>query len=268
MSENSRSVKHVTTAKSKAGQHGDARRERWREHRQTRRAELVETAVAAIGEHGPEVGMDEIAAAAGVTKPVLYRYFSDKSDLYLAVGDWGTNLLMQRIAPALSETGSVTHRIRRVVTSYLGTIEQYPELYRFVVRRTFADRPVEADPVTAEKTVIANALSRLLGEYLRQLGLDSGGVEPWSHGLVGMVQASGDWWLDRQSMSRDDLTDYLTRIIWFAIDGVLRSGDIVIDPDEPIELDFTLRSVPSRPGTREEDEDDQDDTAEDAPGQQ
>lgn len=267
MSENSRSVKHVTPAKRKAGQHNDARRERWREHRQTRRAELVETAVRAIGEHGPEVGMEEIATAAGVTKPVLYRYFSDKSDLYLAVGDWGTNLLMQRMAPALSETGSVTHRIRRVVTSYLGTIEQYPELYRFVVRRTFADRPMEEDPVSAEKTVIANALSRLLGEYLRQLGLDSGGVEPWSHGLVGMVQASGDWWLDRQSMSRDDLTDYLTRIIWFAIDGVLRSGDIVIDPDEPIELDFTLQAVPNRPETREEDED-EDDTAEDAFGQQ
>lgn len=187
--------------------------------------------------------MDEIAAEAGVSKPVLYRHFTDKGDLYLAVGQWGTSLLMERIGPALTECGSPKERIRRIINAYLSVIEQYPDLYRFVVRRTFAERVVDADPVTAEKTLIANTLSRLLGEYTRSLGLDSGGVEPWSHGLVGMVQASGDWWLERQSMSRDDLTEYLTRIIWFALDGVLRSGGIVIDPDQPLELDTRLNIV-------------------------
>ena len=81
---------------------GDARRERWREHREARRAEFVEATVRAIGQHGADVGMDEIAAEAGVSKPVLYRHFHDKSDLYVAVGEWGTELLMQRLAPELS----------------------------------------------------------------------------------------------------------------------------------------------------------------------
>nr|WP_246195578.1 TetR/AcrR family transcriptional regulator [Halopolyspora algeriensis] len=239
----SRPVKAVNTPSRGDPPHGDKRSERWRGHRQARRAEFVEATVRAIGHHGAEVGMDDIAAEAGVSKPVLYRHFSDKGDLYLAVGEWGTDLLMQRIGPTLDESGSIHQRIRRIVSAYLGVIEEYPELYRFVVRRNFADRPVQTDPVTTEKTVIANSLSRLLGEYMRALELDSGGVEAWSHGLVGMVQASGDWWLDRQSMSREDLTDYLTRIIWFAIDGVLRSGGIVIDPDEPLELGPDLRAV-------------------------
>lgn len=237
----SRSVKAVDGQQNSRG--SDARRERWREHRQARRVELVETAVRAIGKHGPDVGMDDIAAEAGVTKPVLYRHFSDKADLYLAVGHWGTRELMRRIEPAISEDGSPLQRIRRIVDTYLGLIEQFPNLYRFVVRRTFADRPVTDDPVTTEKAVIANSLSRLLGEYLRTLGLDSGGVEPWSHGLVGMVQSSGDWWLDRQSMSRENLTDYLTSIIWYALDGVLRSGGISIDPNEPMPIGGDLRLV-------------------------
>ncbi|SFT74633.1 transcriptional regulator, TetR family [Actinopolyspora lacussalsi subsp. righensis] len=235
-------ISRPVKAKQSTG-HGDARRERWRGHRQARRAEFVEAAVRAIGSCGAEVGMDDIAAEAGVSKPVLYRHFSDKSDLYLAVGEWGTNLLMERISPTLRQEGSARERIRRIIGTYLGVIEEYPELYRFVVRRNFADRPVQTDPVTTEKTVIANSLSRLLGEYMRSLELDSGGVEAWSHGLVGMVQASGDWWLDRHSMSRDDLTEYLTKIIWFAIDGVLRAGGIVIDPDEPLEIVPHLRVV-------------------------
>ncbi len=198
--------------------------------------------------------MDEIASEAGVSKPVLYRHFHDKSDLYVAVGEWGTELLMQRLAPVIAADGSPNERIRRMISTYLGVIEQYPDLYRFVVRRTFADKPVRDDPVTAEKTEIANSLSRLLGQYLRALGLDSGGVEAWSHGLVGMVQASGDWWLERQSMSRDNLTDYLARIIWHAIDGVLRSGGIVIDPDEPLELSTGLRLMTEQHGEPDADE--------------
>ena len=198
----------------------------------------------AIGKHGSEVGMDEIAAEAGVSKPVLYRHFSDKSDLYVAVGEWGTDLLMARLAPAFAEEGSPNQRIRRLLDVYLRVIEEYPDLYRFVVRRTFADRALRDDPVTTEKTVIANSLSRLLGDYLRALGLDSGGVEAWSHGIVGLVQASGDWWLERHSMSRENLTDYLAQIIWHAIDGVLRSGGIVIDPDSPLDLGSHLHAVP------------------------
>ncbi|MGW1676618.1 TetR/AcrR family transcriptional regulator [Saccharopolyspora sp. NPDC002376] len=229
-------ISRPVKAAPRDGERGDARRERWREHRQARRAEFVEATVRAIGKHGAEVGMDDIAAEAGVSKPVLYRHFHDKSDLYVAVGEWGAELLMQRLRPLFHETGSPNQRIRRLLDTYLGTIEQYPDLYRFVVQRTFADRPVRSDPVTVEKTVIANSLSRLLGKYLRLLGLDSGGVEVWSHGAVGMVQASGDWWLDRQSMSRSDLTDYLAQIIWHAIDGLLRSAGLVIDPDEPLEI--------------------------------
>lgn len=232
MSHSARHVKAVRNDEHK----GDARKERWREHRLARRAELVQAAVRAIGAHGAEVGMDDIAAEAGVSKPVLYRHFSDKSDLYVAVGEWGTDLLMQRLRPLFKINGSANELIRRLLDAYLGLIEEYPDLYRFVVQRNFTDRPVASDPVSHEKTVIANSLARLLGRYMRALGLDSGGVEVWSHGLVGLVQASGDWWLDRQTMSREDLTTYLAQVIWSGIDGVLRSAGLVLDPDENLDL--------------------------------
>lgn len=222
---------------------GDARRERWRAHREARREEFVQATIRALQRHGPDVGMDEIAAEAGVTKPVLYRHFVDKADLYLAVGREATRLLMSQLGPALTEGGTPYQWIHRSVDAYLTTIEEYPELYRFVVRRSFADRPVEADPVAEDKTMIAARLAAVLGDHLRAFGIDSGGAEPWGHAIVGMVQSAGDWWLERQTMSRQGLTDYLTQLIWYAMDGVLRASGVTIDPHQPLDTAVRLRVV-------------------------
>ena len=212
----------------------DARRERWKGHREQRRAEFVEATIAAVAKKGPDVGMEDVAAEAGVSKPVLYRHFTDKSDLYLAVGQRATELLMERMSPALAADGPIKDRIRRIVDAYLSVVEDNPNLYRFVVKGSFVDRPVEKDVVQEGKNLIANTLARILGDYLRSFEMDSGGAEPWAHALVGMVQNAGDWWLDRQTMSRENLSDYLATIIWHAIDGLLRSAGVQADPAKPL----------------------------------
>src|SRR5205823_3047059 len=65
----------------------DGRASRWTEHRIARREELIDAAVAAVKDFGSDVGMDQIAAAARTSKPVIYRYFADKNELYRAVGE-------------------------------------------------------------------------------------------------------------------------------------------------------------------------------------
>ncbi|MDX3664354.1 TetR/AcrR family transcriptional regulator [Streptomyces sp. ID05-26A] len=212
----------------------DARRERWKGHREQRRAEFVEATIAVVAKKGPDVGMDDVAAEAGVSKPVLYRHFTDKADLYLAVGQKATEVLMNRMGPALAADGSIRDRIERIVDAYLSVIEENPNLYRFVVKGSFADRPVEKDVVAEDKNLIAATLARIIGDYLRAFDMDSGGAEPWAHALVGMVQNAGDWWLDRQTMSRANLSDYLATIIWHALDGLLRSAGVEIDPATPL----------------------------------
>ena len=59
-------------------------------HRDERRAVLVQAAVRAIRRHGPDVAMEDIATEAGGSKPILYRHFHDKGDLYMAVSETAT----------------------------------------------------------------------------------------------------------------------------------------------------------------------------------
>lgn len=214
---------------------GDARKDRWRKHRIARRAEFVEAALRVLDEHGLELGMDDVAAEAGVTKPVLYRHFEDKADLHTALGQRGTEILFERLIPAINAELAPLPRIRQALNAFFSVIEEHPNLYRLLARLPGHDTANASDVVTEDKELIATTLTALLGDYMRMFKLDSGAAEPWAYGIVGMVQNTGDWWLDKQTMGRDSVVEYLTQIIWAAIDGLTRAQGITIDPNVPLE---------------------------------
>jgi AcrR family transcriptional regulator len=215
------------------GQGGsDGRSTRWSAHRQARRAELVQAAVAAIDEHGRTAGIGEIAEVAGVSKPVLYRYFADKADLHAAVGSWGASLLMERLLPVIAEDRPVEERVRLGVDAYLATIEEHPNVFLLLVQHRVSG---DTDPLADGKAAIAAAIASVMGDVLRGLNADAGGAEPWAHGVVGLGLATGEWWLERRTMSRAAVAGYLTAFIWQALSGLARSYGVPLDAG-PLQL--------------------------------
>ncbi len=213
----------------------DARRDRWSAHRAQRRQEFVAAALRVLAAQGPELPMDAVAAEAGVTKPVLYRYFADKAALVEALGEYSSTLLQERLLPAIGQDDCpALERIRDGVAAYFSVIDEHPNLYWLLARQAGAGCDPEGDPVHRNREFIAASLSAVFGAYLRAYGLDSGAAEPWGYGLTGLVQSTGEWWMSRRSMSRDNVVEYLTKLIWAAITGVLSEAGIVIEPDQPL----------------------------------
>lgn len=203
----------------------DGRRQRWADHREQRRAQLTAAAITAIRERGPEIGMDAIAAHAGVSKPVLYRYFADKSQLWQAVGQEAAGFVVEAIAPAVAAVREDRAVIAAAIDAYLAHIEADPHLYRFVVHQPGIER--RRDVVADVVDTVASGLARILGDRLRALGLDSGPALPWAYGIVGYVQTAGDWWLrNQQPISRTALADYLTALLWGGVSGMRAAADI------------------------------------------
>ena len=185
---------------------------------------MVRAAIEAVRTRGAGVSVAEIAAAAGITKPVLYRHFTDRADLQRAVGQQAAEMLLSRMAPELDPGREPAQLIRGVIDAFLAGIEDEPQLWRFVVHHP-VEREAGAEIVEDAREQIARMLATIIGERLRALGLDSGGAEAWAQGLVGMVHSAGDWWLERRTMSRAALTDYLTTLIWGGVSGVLAMAD-------------------------------------------
>jgi AcrR family transcriptional regulator len=203
----------------------DGRSARWDAHRELRRAELIGAAITAIAHHGPDVDMGQVAAVAGVTKPVLYRYFADKAELFTAVGDQVARNVLAAVTPAIARVREERALVAATIDAYLGAIDGQPELYAFMMSR--ADMPGVRRLVQRSSQTIAAGLARVIGDRLRSLGLDSGPAEPWAYGMVGMVQSVGDWWMSHgRPMSREALTDYLTTLLWEGLVGVRRVADV------------------------------------------
>ena len=205
---------------------GDGRSARWHEHRSTRREELVLAAVAAIDEHGTGAGIAEMAASAGVSKPVLYRYFADKDDLYREVGLWGANAVLDVLRPTLRSDATIREKVDQGARDYLALIAEHPHVFLLLV-----EHRAEGDPLADGKELITAAFARTMGDALRAVGADAAAAEPWSHGVVGMGLAIGEWWLRRRTLSRKAAAAYLGSFVWHSFSGM--AHDNGVDLDEP-----------------------------------
>ncbi|MGY1742209.1 MULTISPECIES: TetR family transcriptional regulator [unclassified Blastococcus] len=200
----------------------DRRDSRWDEHRRARREQLVDATLAAVARHGAGVGMDEIAAAAGTSKTVVYRHFADRGELYVAVCNRVAGQLTAKLREAMASSSDPRAMVSAAIETYLAFLEADPELYRFVVRHPLLDRPVDADPITTLSDLVGGQAAALVAAALTAAGRDPAPAQPWGHGLVGLVRAAADWWLaaDRP-MLRADLAAHLTELAWAGLAGVL-----------------------------------------------
>lgn len=214
----------------------DGRRERWRAHREARRAELIDAVVAAVDRRGPGIGMDDISSASSIAKPVFYRYFDDKADLFLAVGRRVAETVVNETMAAIDEAVQPRAKLAAGIDAYLAGIEANPELYRFVVRHSGEGRSGEDDLLDDYATVVGLHASRVIGDLLREAGLDAGPAELWGFGIVGLVRSVADRWLEqRQPMSRQAVVAYLTDLLWPGLTaGVPVSGGDVPPGGEPV----------------------------------
>jgi AcrR family transcriptional regulator len=203
----------------------DGRSTRWEAHRRARRAELVDAALIAIRRHGPVVGMDELAEVAGTSKTALYRHFADKSRLYLAVSSRVAETLLSQLREVLRPGVEARAALRAGIDAYLQLIESDPQVYRFVVHHPALDRPIDDDPVGGLVQLIGDRVAAVLAPRLRQAGLDPAVALPWGHGLVGLVRAAADPWLEgRVAMERVGLRDDLTELLWGGLAPLFSDG--------------------------------------------
>ncbi|WP_032405509.1 TetR/AcrR family transcriptional regulator [Rhodococcoides fascians] len=214
----------------------DGRSLRWRDHRITRRRELLDRTLAAIREHGHDVGMDAIASANGVSKTVLYKHFTDKKGLAdAAMARYVETALVPRIQDAISEDHDEYHLTRAVISAYVTTVATDPDIYIYV----HANNAVSGnqDIITAAEGLIADLLATVIADRFLQREFSTAGSMPIAFAMIGAVRLAAHWWIFDRTMTADELVDYLTMMVWGGIAGIARAaGSAATFASEPHSL--------------------------------
>jgi AcrR family transcriptional regulator len=179
------------------------------------RDELLDIAEQVIRRDGPGVSIDAIAAAAGVTKPVVYARVGDRAELADALAE----RLAARLLPAAgAAAGDAKGRAALVafVRATLAVLADQRELFLFVTREAggggsdqgllLADR--SATPLAAE-----------LAELRRRQGGDPAPALPWAYAIVGMLNLVARWWLAEDGRPLDDLAEQVAELLWSGLGG-------------------------------------------------
>jgi AcrR family transcriptional regulator len=177
---------------------------------EARRRLIVEAAGRLFGDRGYDgTRLDDVAAAAGVTKPILYRHFESKQALYLALLDRHRDDLA-RFAAAVPDEGSATERIQAVLEIWLDYVESHSYAWRMLFRDRGGGPEVEAF-----RRAVHDRARAVLAGMIRAMGtrpIPRREVDPLAE-LMSMGMASLVlWWIEGAGVSRAAVADAITRV--------------------------------------------------------
>ena len=179
-----------------------------------RRQQLLEAADRVVQREGSAASMNLIAAEAGITKPILYRHFGDKGGLFRALAARHIDKLLARLRAALMTRGGLTARTRATVDAYLAAVEEQPQVYRFLMERAAAEDVDVRGQVHGFVRRFGDELATGLQNEAALAPIGEARAQVWAHGIAGMVQAAGDWWLDHPDVPREVVVDELIALMF------------------------------------------------------
>lgn len=189
----------------------DGRSTRWATHRQQRRDELCHAARRAVHKQGPDLSMDEMAAAMGTSKSIVYRYFTDKSGLQAAVGIAVLDEIDDALATAARAGSTPRDQVEAMVGVYVNMLTTSPNVYRYVTQ-------VEGPPSTFATFLskVREYVAEPLSQLLRDRGQDTELAPLWAAGMVGFVRGAGEEWLETgtDEVSPEQLERKISSWLW------------------------------------------------------
>lgn len=177
-----------------------------------RREQLLDVGRTLFAERGYEAAsIEEIAARANVSKPVVYEHFGGKEGLYAVVVDREMANLLARVTGALSG-GHPRELLEQAALALLAYIEQDTDGFRMLVR----DSPVTSSGGSFSSLIsdIASQVEYVLAGEFKTRGFDTRLAGLYSQSLVGMVALTGQWWLDVRKPKRDEVAAHLVNLAW------------------------------------------------------
>lgn len=190
-----------------------------------RREQLIMVARALFAEKGFDgTSVEEIAARADVSKPVVYEHFGGKEGIYAVIVDREVEALLGALTGALSSRAHPRQLVERAALALLGYIEESPDGFRILVR----DSPVAQAGGTFSSLLgdVANQVEGLLGDQFARRGLNPLVAPFYAQMLVGQVALAGQHWAEVREPAKNVVAAHLVNLAWNGLSALQRSPEL------------------------------------------
>jgi AcrR family transcriptional regulator len=184
-----------------------------------RRRQLLEVATRVFAERGfHDTSMDDVAEAAGVTKPVLYQHFASKRELYVELLGDISRQLAGAIADATAEAGGPRLQVELGFTAYFRFVASHAAGFRLLFGGGSRQDPELADFAERVEDSMADLVAGLI-----DADLDHDHRRLLAYGIVGLAEAtsrhlmSGSGDIDPERAARR-----LADLAWAGLRGIKR----------------------------------------------
>ncbi|MGP3957403.1 TetR family transcriptional regulator [Nonomuraea sp. 3N208] len=183
-----------------------------------RREQLIRISRTLFAEKGFDgTSIEEIAATAQVSKPVVYEHFGGKEGVYAVVVDREMQKLLTMITEALAASHSLI-KLERAALALLQYIEESSEGFRILVRDSHAASGTGSFASLISE--IASQVEDVLADEFAARGYDPKLAPMYAQMLVGMVALTGQWWLDVRKPGREEVAAHLVNLAWNGLTGL------------------------------------------------
>ncbi|MEO8830521.1 TetR/AcrR family transcriptional regulator [Lapillicoccus sp.] len=184
-----------------------------------RREQLLEVGAKLFADKGFEAtSVEEIAAKANVSKPVVYEHFGGKEGLYAVVVDREIRTLLDGITEALRAETTPRGLLEAAALALLDYVEGSTDGFRILVR----DSPAGQSTGNFASLIsdVATQVEHLLAAEFKSRKLDPKTAPIYAQMLVGMVALTGQWWLDSRKFKKADVAAHLVNLAWNGLSGL------------------------------------------------
>jgi AcrR family transcriptional regulator len=180
-----------------------------------RREQLLDIGRRLFAERGLDgTSIEEIAAQADVSKPVVYEHFGGKEGLYAVVVDREVERFVA-MATSLLEGDDIMEKFEAAAVGLLRYIQDNSDGFRILVR--------DSNPSSGSGTFaslisdIASQVEYKLDDMLKERGYDPKLAPMYAQMLVGMVAFTGQWWLDARKPELEEVAAHLVNLAWHGL---------------------------------------------------
>jgi AcrR family transcriptional regulator len=183
-----------------------------------RRRQLLDVALRVFAERGfHDASMNDIAIAAGVTKPVLYQHFTSKRELFAELlSDVGRDL-QEKITKAVTAAEGPREMVELGFAAYFNYVNRHRNAFQLFYGGSMARDEEFAEVINQTETAVAGLVAGLIEIE----GLSPSQRQVLGHGIVGMIEGASIHWLKSNSdADPDTLAHQLADLAWRGLRGV------------------------------------------------